>query len=109
MNDSIRAGYGMDRKNKDSSKAPDSCCERNGPRYCYEITRLRRELEELKQAVRWILPPSHGIHGGPLVCVQAHYEDRSEEVVITPHTQKMTISHENIEKARRLVEKEDEG
>jgi hypothetical protein len=68
-----------------------------------ENARLRRELEELKDAVRWILPPSHGIHGGPLVRVQAYYEDGSENEVITPHTQKMTISHENIEKARRLV------
>lgn len=54
MSDSIRAGYGMDRKNKGSSQAPDPCPAHNGPRYCYEITKLRRELEaERKKRERY--------------------------------------------------------
>lgn len=40
-----------------------------------------RERETLSTILQSLLPPEHGLHGGPLVGGEAHYEDGSTIVI----------------------------
>ena len=73
------------------------------------INELKAENERLREALKSVLPPAYGEYGGPLVYIQAHYEDASEKQCrVTPYTKKMKISHEDVEKARAALERGEE-
>jgi hypothetical protein len=67
------------------------------------IAELKAEVKRLREAVAGVLPPSHGIYGGPLVQMIARYEDGTDE---TSARHKGTISHEAVARARAALGRE---
>jgi len=58
--------------------------------------RLAALKAELVEALEKVLPPLHGIHGGPLVQLVATYEDGSDEDTARHRGR---VSHESVEVA----------
>lgn len=65
-----------------------------------ENVRLRSELEAAREALASVLPPTHGIHGGPLVGLRAVYEDGTDE---SSARHRGWIAHGTIEAARAAL------
>jgi hypothetical protein len=72
-------------------------------RYRDERMAAEAEVKRLREAVAGVLPPSHGIYGGPLVQMIARYEDGTDE---TSARHKGTISHEAVARARAALGRE---
>jgi predicted protein tyrosine phosphatase len=62
------------------------------------ITTLRTELAEARKALVDMLPPAYGVHGGPLTCMIAIYEDGTNE---NSARHRGVISRELVEAARK--------
>lgn len=56
--------------------------------------------EELEREVVNVLPPSHGIHGGPLVGLKAIYEDGTDE---NTARHRGWVSHEAVARLRGML------
>lgn len=59
-------------------------------------------IEDLAAALRLIIPPLHGVCGGPLVCTKAIYEDGTNE---NTKRHKGSISPEDYYRARATLER----
>jgi hypothetical protein len=72
-------------------------------RYRDERMAAEAEVKRLREALAGVLPPSHGLYGGPLVQMVARYEDSTDE---TSARHKGTISHEAVARARAALGRE---
>ena len=72
-------------------------------RYRDERMAAEAEVKRLREGLAGVLPPSHGLYGGPLVQMVARYEDSTDE---TSARHKGTISHEAVARARATLGRE---
>lgn len=65
------------------------------------VYRMARRIDELENALRDLLPPTHGIHGGPLTSIQFNYEDGTNE---RSARHKGSIGSAEVARIRRVLE-----
>jgi len=69
-----------------------------GPEHRAAAAKLR--ISELEAALASVLPPERGVHGGPLTCLRAVYEDGTDEDTAR---HRGVVSHGAVAKARAVL------